>query len=80
MVRDAVIAHPPSTVSGRVARIYYASQPATHPPIVVLHCNDPDLVQAHYRRFLENVIRRHFDFEGVPLTLRFVARRESEDA
>ncbi len=80
IVRDAVIAHPPSTVSGRVARIYYASQPATHPPIVVLHCNNPDLVQAHYRRFLENVIRRHFDFEGVPITLRFVARRETQDA
>ncbi len=79
IVRDAVIAHPPSTVSGRVLRIYYASQPATHPPIVVLHCNDPDLVQAHYQRFLENVIRRHYDFEGVPLTLRFVARRERGD-
>ena len=80
IVRDAVIAHPPSTVGGRVPRIYYAAQPATHPPIVVLHCNDPDLVQAHYRRFLENVIRRHFDFEGVPLTLRFVARRDLKDA
>jgi GTP-binding protein len=76
IIRDAVVAHPPSTVGGRILRIYYASQPATHPPIVVLHCNDPDLVQAHYRRFLENVIRRHFEFEGVPLTLRFVARRE----
>ncbi|HEY6326188.1 MAG TPA: ribosome biogenesis GTPase Der [Candidatus Cybelea sp.] len=80
IVRDAVIAHPPATVGGRPLRIYYASQPATHPPIVVLHCNDPDLVQAHYRRFLENVIRRHFDFEGVPLTLRFVPRREREEA
>src|SRR5579863_2253794 len=79
IVRDAVVAHPPSTVGGRVLRIYYASQPATHPPILVLHCNDPELVQSHYRRFLENVIRQHFDFEGVPLTLRFVARREREE-
>jgi GTP-binding protein len=79
VLRDAVVAHPPSTVGGRVLRIYYASQPATHPPILVLHCNDPELVQSHYRRFLENVIRQHFDFEGVPLTLRFVARREREE-
>ncbi len=79
VVRDAVIAHPPSTVGGRLLRVYYASQPATHPPIVVLHCNDPELVQTHYRRFLENVIRQHFDFEGVPLTLRFVPRREREE-
>jgi GTP-binding protein len=78
VIRDAVVAHPPSTVGGRVLRIYYASQPATHPPLVVLHCNDPDLVQAHYRRFLENVIRQHFNFEGVPLTLRFRAHRDRE--
>ena len=79
IVRDAVIAHPPATVGGRLLRIYYASQPATHPPLVVLHCNDPELVQSHYRRFLENVIRQHFDFEGVPLTLRFVPRRERDE-
>ena len=28
------------------------SQPATHPPLFVFHCNDPDLVQPHYKRFL----------------------------
>lgn len=79
IVRDAVIAHPPSTVGGRLLRIYYAAQPATHPPIIVLHCNDPELVQSHYRRFLENVIRQHANFEGVPLTLRFVPRRDREE-
>jgi GTP-binding protein len=77
-IRDAVVAHPPSTVAGRLLRIYYVSQPVTHPPIVVMHCNDPELVQTHYRRFLENVIRQHFDFEGVPLTLRFQGRRAEE--
>ncbi|HZV76433.1 MAG TPA: ribosome biogenesis GTPase Der [Candidatus Babeliales bacterium] len=78
IVRTAVLAHPPPSSSGKLLRIYYASQPATHPPLFVLHCNDPDLVQAHYKRFLENVIRQHFDFEGVPLTLEFRARREIE--
>jgi GTP-binding protein len=79
VIRDAVLAHPPSTISGRLLRIYYLSQPATHPPLFVFHCNDPELVQTHYRRFLENVIRKHFDFEGVPLTLRFVSRRPQDD-
>jgi GTPase len=80
VIRSAVLAHPPPTVSGRLLRIYYASQPATHPPIFVLHCNDPDLVAQHYKRFLENVLRQHFDFEGVPLTLEFRARRELEES
>lgn len=79
VIRDTVLAHPPSTVSGRLLRIYYASQPATHPPLFVLHCNDPDLVQPHYRRFLENIIRKHSDFEGVPLTLRFVPHHRQDE-
>ncbi len=79
VIRDAVLAHPPAFSAGKVLRIYYASQPATHPPLFVFHCNDPELVQSHYKRFLENVIRQHFDFEGIPLTLEFRARRESQE-
>ncbi|HLX26753.1 MAG TPA: ribosome biogenesis GTPase Der [Candidatus Cybelea sp.] len=76
VIRKTILAHPPSATAGRLLRIYYASQPATHPPLFVFHCNDPELVQTHYKRFLENTIRQHFDFEGVPLTLEFRARRE----
>ncbi|MBV8725585.1 MAG: hypothetical protein JO350_09660, partial [Candidatus Eremiobacteraeota bacterium] len=78
VIRDAVLAHPPAVHAGRVLRIYYASQPATHPPLVVLHCNDPKLAQPHYVRFLENTLRANFNFEGVPLTLRFAPRRPDE--
>lgn len=80
VIRGAVLAHPPSAVAGRPLRIYYASQPGTHPPLFVLHCNDPKLLQPHYARFLENVIRQHFNFEGVPLTLRFQPRRDAEES
>ncbi|MBV8067467.1 MAG: ribosome biogenesis GTPase Der [Candidatus Eremiobacteraeota bacterium] len=79
VVRAAVVAHPPAPVGGRLLRIYYASQPGVHPPRFVFHCNDPELVQTHYKRFLENTIRRHFDFEGVPLTLEFRPRRETDE-
>jgi GTPase len=78
-IRDAVLAHPPAAVGGRLLKIYYVSQPATHPPLFVLHCNDPDLVQPHYKRFIENAIRQHFDFEGVPITLGFRPRRERDE-
>jgi GTPase len=80
VIRDAVLAHPPAFTAGKVLRIYYASQPATHPPVFLFHCNDPDLVQSHYKRFLENVIRQHFDFEGIPLTLEFRPRREAPES
>ena len=76
LLRDAVLAHPAAAIGGRLFKLYYVSQPATHPPIFVFHCNDPDLVQSSYKRFLENTIRQRFDFEGVTLTLEFRRRRE----
>lgn len=79
-IRDATIAHPAPSPGGRPFKILYCSQPASHPPLFVFHCNDPDLVQGSYVRFLENVIRQHFDFEGVPLRLEFRKRsREDEE-
>jgi len=79
LIRDAVITHPAPAVGGRIFKILYCHQPAAHPPVFVFHCNDPDLVQKSYARFLENTIRRHYDFEGVPLSLEFRSRREGED-
>jgi GTP-binding protein len=78
IVRDAVYAHPPPNRSGKPLRIYYAAQVATHPPLFIFHCNDPDLVNFSYKRFLENTLRSNFDFEGVPLRLEFRARRDED--
>ncbi len=80
IIRRAVLTHPPPAAGGRLLRIYYASQPATHPPVFVFHANDPELVQPHYKRFLEHTIRQHFEFEGVPLTLQFRGRRREDEA
>jgi len=76
-IRDATLAHPAPAIGGKPFKIYYCSQPASHPPLFVFHCNDPELVQSSYKRFLENVIRQHFDFEGVPLSLEFRERTRS---
>ena len=76
VIRDAVYAHPAAMRGGKPLRVYYAAQVATHPPLFIFHCNDPDLVSTSYKRFLENTLRANFDFEGVPLGLEFRARRE----
>lgn len=80
VVRDAVYAHPAPGHQGKPLRVYYAAQVATHPPLFIFHCNDPDLVSSSYKRFLENTIRANFDFEGVPLRLEFRARRDEDAA
>jgi GTP-binding protein len=79
IIRDAVYAHPAATPGGKPLRIYYTTQVATHPPLFAFYCNDPDLVHVSYKRFLENVLREHADFSGVPIGMDFRARR-SEDA
>ena len=78
IIRDATLAHPAPAPGGRTFKILYCSQPATHPPLFVFHCNDPEIVQSSYKRFLENVIRQNFDFEGVPLSLQFRERTRVE--
>jgi GTPase len=74
VVRDAVVAHPPPIQSGKPLKMLFCSQPQTHPPLFVFHVNDPDLVPASYKRFIENTLRAEFDFEGVPLTFEFRER------
>jgi GTP-binding protein len=78
LIREAIYAHPPPAHGGKPLRIYYAAQVATKPPRFVFHCNDPDLVTSSYKRFIENMLRKEFDFEGVPLTFDFRARTRVE--
>jgi GTPase len=78
IVRDAVLAHPPPMAAGRALKIFYCAQVAAHPPLFVFHCNEPDGFGSSYKRFLENVLRSNFDFEGVPLSLEFRERSRVE--
>ncbi len=75
IVRDAVQRHPPTVRGTKRLKIYYASQVATNPPLLLFHVNDRKLVHFGYRRFLENSIRDMFPFEGTPLRVSF---RESQ--
>jgi GTP-binding protein len=80
VIRDAMLAHPASSTTGKPVRIYYAAQVATHPPLFLFHCNDPDAIHTSYKRFLDNTLRANFDFEGVPLGMEFRARTRENDA
>ena len=79
VIRDAIMAHPPPAPGGHPFKIYYCSQVAAHPPLFVFHCNDPELIAGSYKRFLENVLRQNFDFEGVPLSFEFRERSRPGD-
>jgi GTP-binding protein len=63
--------YPPRSRSGREIKIKYISQVKTKPPIFAFFCNDPKLIDDTYRRYLENKVREHFTFAGVPVYLTF---------
>jgi GTP-binding protein len=63
---------PPS--GGKDIRLLYATQHATGPPTFAIFANRPDLISASYKRFVENNLRREFDFEGTPLRIHWRRR------
>jgi GTP-binding protein len=63
--------YPPKSSSPKEIKIKYVTQVKTRPPMFSFFCNEPRLVQESYRRFLENKLREHFGFSGVPLSIVF---------
>jgi len=62
---------PPKSRSGKEIKIKYISQVKAKPPVFAFFCNEPKLIDDGYRRYLENKIRSHFAFTGVPVLLSF---------
>jgi len=76
IVQRAVAERPPPLVRNRRLKLLYVNQPAVAPPTFVFFVNDASLVHFSYRRYLENVIRANFGFQGVALRMVFRSRRE----
>lgn len=73
-------AAPPADAAGRRLHIYYATQPETRPPALVLFVNDPRLLTANYRRYLERRVRQAFGLTGTPIRWMLRGRRTPEPA
>lgn len=74
VIADSQITTPAPARNGKRFRIYYCTQVSVQPPTFVLSCNDPKLMHFTYQRFIENTLRRAFDFEGTPIHL--IARKK----
>ena len=62
---------PPRSRSGKEIKIKFITQVRAKPPVFAFFCNEPKLIDDTYRRYLENKIRGHFTFSGVPVLLTF---------
>ncbi len=63
--------YPPPAIKGKYVRIKYATQFPARTPTFAFFCNLPKYVKEPYQRFIENRLREHFDFEGVPIRVFF---------
>ena len=76
-IGDAQIALQPPMTGGRRLKIYYGTQTDVCPPTFSLFVNDGDLMHFAYQRYLENQLRKAFDFSGTPI--RFTLREKTKE-
>ncbi|MFD2552539.1 ribosome biogenesis GTPase Der [Bizionia sediminis] len=61
--------YPPPAYKGKYVKIKYIMQLPTPQPQFAFFCNLPQYVRDGYKRFLENKLREHFNFHGVPVSV-----------
>lgn len=62
---------PPPSVKGKFIKIKFVSMLPTYKPTFVFYCNHPQYVKEQYKRFIENRLREHFNYTGVPIQIFF---------
>lgn len=60
---------PPATSTGKEVKIKYITQVGSKYPIFLFFANETKYVPDTYRRFLERMVRKHFGFNGVAITI-----------
>lgn len=78
VINEAMLLNPLPGGGGKKIKIYYATQVQTAPPTFVFFSNDPEKVHFSYLRYLDNVLRKNFGFEGTPIRL-LVRKRDSKE-
>jgi GTP-binding protein len=69
VMQQAIEEYHPPAVKGKYIRIKYVTQLPTHAPAFAFYCNLPQYVREAYKRYLENQLRKHFNYKGVPIRI-----------
>ncbi|QMU65658.1 MAG: ribosome biogenesis GTPase Der [Flavobacteriaceae bacterium] len=63
--------NPPPATKGKFIKIKFCMQLPTKTPQFVFFCNLPQYVKEPYKRYVENQLRAHYIFSGVPIVIYF---------
>jgi len=66
---DVIERTPPPSVHGRYPKFKYITQLPTDFPAFAFFVNNPNYVRDSYKQFLENQIRKLFNFKGAPIEI-----------
>ena len=69
--------HPPPTMGAKAPRLYFMTQAQSRPPLFVVMTNAPENIHFSYHRYIANQLRKRFGLEGVPIKIRYKARRKA---
>ena len=69
VVLDAYQMNLPAFFNGGKLKIYYATQVGVEPPTFSIFVNDENYLHFSYKRYLENQIRKNFDFFATPIKI-----------
>ena len=78
LILDCVRVNEPPSVNGKRLKIMYTTQVGENPPNFVLFVNQMDLMHFSYKRYIENCLRRSYDFSGTPIKITVREREENE--
>ncbi|CAL2095134.1 ribosome biogenesis GTPase Der [Tenacibaculum sp. 190524A02b] len=63
--------NPPPATKGKFIKIKYCMQLPTHTPQFAFFANLPQYIKDPYKRYVENQLREHYNFNGVPISIYF---------
>lgn len=63
--------YPPPATKGKYIQIKYVTQLPIKYPAFAFFCNLPQYIPDSYKRFLENKLRQHYNFKGIPIRIFF---------
>ncbi len=76
VLTNAISVTEPPSKNGKRLKIIFGKQVSTCPPTFNIYCNNSALVENSYIRYIENSLRRAFDFKGTPIKVQFKNKNE----
>ena len=77
-LKVAISKNTPPHRKNRRPKVYYASQIAVSPPTIVVKCNDPQLFDESWKRYLLGFLREVSPFQEVPIRMIMRSRSDAE--